>query len=233
MQREKGVCFNWDKPFSRGHCCSSKFFLLISDEDEPPPGDYAPSEDHNLEPESDDPSQAQISFHVILGHVAPDTLWLVGRITNQKVLILIDGGSTHNFTQERLFEALGLRTQPTYSLRFMVGNGNELDCLHFCGNVSIHVHGHVFTIGFHILPLRGEDLILGIQWLKSLGLILMNYSDLTMRFFTKAGLFNYRAPMTGTSTLSTLICFNEWSRQIAQALSSIFESQSSLQTKLH
>lgn len=47
---------------------------------------------------------------MILGHVAPDTLWLVGRITNQKVLILIDGGSTHNFTQERLFEALGLRT---------------------------------------------------------------------------------------------------------------------------
>lgn len=179
------------------------------------------------------PTPTQISLHTLSDHLAPKTLYLLGQIAYQQVIILIDGGSTHNFTQERLFEALGLRTQPTYSLRFMVGNGNELDCLHFCGNVSIHVHGHVFTIGFHILPLRGEDLILGIQWLKSLGLILMNYSDLTMRFFTKAGLFNYRAPMTGTSTLSTLICFNEWSRQIAQALSSIFESQSSLQTKLH
>lgn len=65
----------------------------------------------------------------------------------------------------------------------MVRNGNELDCLHLCNNVSIHVQGHVFIVDFHVMPLTGADLVLGVQWLKSLGLILKNYSDLTMQFF--------------------------------------------------
>lgn len=89
LHHEKGLRFNCDEPFSRGHRCSSKFFLLIADEDEPPSGDYAPSEDPQLEPKSTNPSQAQISFHMISGHVAPKTLRLVGHITNQKVLILV------------------------------------------------------------------------------------------------------------------------------------------------
>lgn len=46
-----------------------------------------------------DSSQVQISFHALSGHLAPETLHLMGRISNQNVVILIDGGSTHNFVQ--------------------------------------------------------------------------------------------------------------------------------------
>ena len=34
MHREKGLCFNCDEKFSRGHRCSSKFFLLIAEADD-------------------------------------------------------------------------------------------------------------------------------------------------------------------------------------------------------
>lgn len=78
--------------------------------------------------------------------------------------------------------SLGLNMQPTNPLRFMVGNGNEIECYHLCEGVVVHVQGQIFTVDLHVLPLCWADLVLGIQWLKSLGLILIEYNDLTMKF---------------------------------------------------
>lgn len=41
--------------------------------------------------------QAQISFYSLSDHLAPETLRLVGRVSNQTVIILINGGNMHNF----------------------------------------------------------------------------------------------------------------------------------------
>lgn len=129
-----------------------------------------------------DSSQVQISFHALSGHLAPETLHLMGRISNQNVVILIDGGSTHNFVQAHLVRSLGLNTQPTHPLRVMVGNGNEVECYQLCVGVVVHMQGHVFPIDLHVLLLCGADLVLGIQWLKSLDLVPTDYIDLMMKF---------------------------------------------------
>ena len=47
--------------------------------------------------EPDDPPPTQISFYAISGHMAPKMLRVIGSIFDQKVLILVDEGSTHNF----------------------------------------------------------------------------------------------------------------------------------------
>lgn len=73
------------------------------------------------------------------GLSSSETLRLVGRISTQKVLILIDRGSTHNFVQQHLVHTLGLHAQPTHSLRVMVGNGNEIECYHLYAVVTVHV----------------------------------------------------------------------------------------------
>ena len=36
----------------------------------------------------------------------------------------------------------------------------------------------------HALPLCGADIVLGVQWLKSLGSVLTDYNDLTMKFIS-------------------------------------------------
>ena len=136
---ENGLCFNCDEKFSRGHRCSSKFFLLITDDDEFVLRDIPTMEAHHLEIEQGDQSQAQISFHTISGRVALETLRLVGCVSNHWVLILIDGGSTYNFIQERLVTTLGLHVQPIQPLRVMVGNDNKIDCPHLCGSVAVHI----------------------------------------------------------------------------------------------
>lgn len=127
-------------------------------------------------------TQAQISFYAFSGHLAPETLRLLGRVSQQRVVILIGGESMHNFMQERLVRSLGLRAQPTHPLQVVVGNNNELACHKFCSDVAIHIQGLTFTVGLHVLPLCGADLVLGVQQLKSLGPILTDYNDLTLKF---------------------------------------------------
>lgn len=125
---------------------------------------------------------AQIILHVLSGHIAPETLRVMGLISNKGVHILIDGGSTHNFLQHRLFLALGLSTKNTTPLRVIVGNGDELECHQLCNNVVVQMQGHSFPVDFYVLSLCSVDVVLGVQWLKYLGPILTDYNTLTMKF---------------------------------------------------
>lgn len=97
MRREKELCFNCDEKFIRDHHCSSKLFLLIADDDEVSQEEISLDDAFLVAKEHDDQSPAQISFHAISGHVDLETLWLVGFVSDKKVLILVDRGSTHNF----------------------------------------------------------------------------------------------------------------------------------------
>jgi len=48
--------------------------------------------------------------------------------------------------------------------------------------VEVKLQGHVFRTDLFILPLAGCDAVLGIQWLRTLGPILWDFSDLKMEF---------------------------------------------------
>lgn len=74
----------------------------------------------------------------------------------------------------------------------MVGNGNEIDSLQVCRDVLIQVQEHKLTVDFHVLPLCGADLVLGVQWLKLLGPILTDYTDLTMKFMHQGRVIKLR-----------------------------------------
>jgi len=98
------------------------------------------------------------------------------------VSILIDGGSTHNFVHHRVVMSVGLTMTMTSPLRVTVGNGDELQCQQMCSNVEVTIQQHPFIIDFHVLPICGADLVLGVQWLKTLGPVLTDYTTLTMKF---------------------------------------------------
>ena len=63
-----------------------------------------------------------------------------------------------------------------------MGNGEEIRCQQRCSSVTVHIQRHSFTIDFHILPLCGADVVLGVQWLKTLGPVLTDYTSLNMKF---------------------------------------------------
>lgn len=90
----------------------------------------------------------------------------------------------HNFLHNRVVVNLGLKPTETTPLRVTVGNGEEIRCHQLCTAVQVHIQQQSFTIDFHMLPLCGDDVVLGVQWLKTLGPVLTDYGALTMKFIT-------------------------------------------------
>lgn len=157
-------------------------FLLIIEEEEYPIDDSLLME---LRPKPQDKMgspTAQISLHTLSSQLALEALRLVGCVSSQEVVISIDGGSTPNFIQTHLAQVLGLPAKPIKPLRVLVGHGHEIECHHLFADVPVIVQRHSFAIDLHVLSFSGIDPVLGVQWLKSLGLVLTDYNDLMMKF---------------------------------------------------
>ena len=185
---EKGLCFNCHQKYSRSHRCPARFLLLIADVDdttaEANPTFHEWVLDAGIVPQPVDNSenQAQISLHALSGTRASETLRLRGYIATHPICVLVDGGSTHNFIQKQVAHALGLAQSPTTPLKVLVGSGEELACVSVCPAVDLSIQGHSFHVDLYVLDMGGSDVVLGAQWLKQLGPILMDYQALTMKF---------------------------------------------------
>jgi hypothetical protein len=131
---------------------------------------------------SSEDSSAQIGLHALMGHSIPQTMRVQGQIGNFVVAVLIDSGSTHNFIQDRIAQFLGLHLSPSPGFNVLVGNSEELSCSYVCKQIPLQLGSHKFLIDLFVLPLSGAELVLGVQWLKTLGPVLTDYDSLTMKF---------------------------------------------------
>ena len=57
-----------------------------------------------------------------------------------------------------------------------------MQCEGKCVDVLVQIRDLQFVITFYILPTQGADMVLGVQWLQSLGPITIDYSALSMVF---------------------------------------------------
>ena len=102
------------------------------------------------------------------------------------MVILVVGGSIHNFIQEPLAKLLGLSSQASPLLSVMVGNGQHLNCDQLCEGVPVLIQDTLFMVDLHLLPLSDANVVLRVQWLKALGPILTDYNTFSMKFFMMA-----------------------------------------------
>jgi hypothetical protein len=88
--RAKGLCLNCDSKYNGGHKCDEKklFYIDCEEEDQ----EWEPSK--YIEIEDTTPT---ISCRALVGINTPQTLKIEGYIKKEKVTMLIDFGSTHNF----------------------------------------------------------------------------------------------------------------------------------------
>ena len=104
---------------------------------------------------------------------------LVGQ---QELVVLIDSGSTHNFISERVANTLGLPVVTTKPFMVKGADGNKLHCQGRYNDVPITIQRITFSLILYSLPLRGLDMVLGIQWLEMLGSVVCNWKQMTMEF---------------------------------------------------
>ena len=86
--------------------------------------------------------------------------------------ILIDYGSTHNFIDPRIAKHADCFVHPCSSFELMIANGDTLPCKGKCRNVHISMGDYNLRSDMFALTLGGCDVVLGAQWLRTLGPIL-------------------------------------------------------------
>ena len=169
-----GLCFNCDEKYSQGHNkdCKRLFLLdsLIEDDDDAP---------------SEEPADAEapvFSLHAVAGVPSNNTLLLRVALGAASLVALVDTGSSHNFIGEAAASRTGLPIQPRPRLTATVANGERVPCPGFLRQAAISIEGMAFHVDLYVMPLAGYDMVLGTQWMATLGRIAWDFAAGTMAF---------------------------------------------------
>jgi hypothetical protein len=124
----KGLCYNFNEKYFPGHKCKEqKLFMAIfedvSEEDIEAPPMVESLEPTGTTPPSNPPEvEPAISLNAIIGFSAPQTLKLIGYIKHQKVIILVDSGSTHNFIHRSISQETNCYIREVNNFQIMIAN---------------------------------------------------------------------------------------------------------------
>ncbi|VFQ75092.1 unnamed protein product [Cuscuta campestris] len=177
---KKGLCWYCDERWIQGHQCKRRFLVFMGpDEDE----DHGESSEQNSGTCDEALITADISsMHFLAGSPSPRSLKLMGSVHGAPVQVLLDGGSTHNFIHPAVVERLTLVLHPVAPFRVYVGNSDSLRCSYSCPQTPLTMQGHVFDVDLFLLEIHGPDIVLGVQWLQTLGKVAHDYANLMMEF---------------------------------------------------
>lgn len=126
--------------------------------------------------------EPRIYLHAMVGTISPQTMRIRGAIMGQGITILSDSGSSHNFLNASSAKKMGLVSQSTQGMKVMVANGERLDYEGCCSSVEVWFQGNQFSIDFFLLAIEGCDIVLGTQWMCTLGPIWWDFAKPAMSF---------------------------------------------------
>ena len=73
----------------------------------------------------------------------------------------------------------------------MVANGGTINFSVKCHNIKLSMGEYVLNGPMLSIPMGGVDVVLGVQWLQSLGMVAFNFQKLFLNFFQKERKLNY------------------------------------------
>lgn len=171
--RKHGLCFHCKEKFV-GHTCEKKQLLLI---DVQYGSDNETSDTENLEP--------KITTCVLFGTPAPKsikTMKVLGSIKNCPVVILIDSGNSHNFVDSVLVKTINGQLKTAHYFSVKIADGGKVNTTGSLEAVSLKIQDYQCTTDLYAMALGGCDVVLGVQWLKTLGPVLWDFDKLYMKF---------------------------------------------------
>ena len=109
-----------------------------------------------------DPLQGMNSFQ---------TMRVTSRVGSEILHILVNSGSTHNFLDATTAKKLRCELQKIPPLTVAVADGAKLQCQWMCKGFRWFLEDMAYKTDAYIVSLGSCDMILGIQWLSTLGSI--------------------------------------------------------------
>ncbi|XP_074346521.1 uncharacterized protein LOC141685312 [Apium graveolens] len=183
----KGLCYYCDQPYDRSHICQFKEAQLFTVEIPGNNGDlmrYEMSEEssENEVEEEEAIEDPKMSVNALSENQGFHTMRVRGVVGNAVVHILIDSGSTRNFLDIEMAKKLKCQCVTIPHQAVTVADGNHLACQQMCKSFSWKMQGQGFITDVLLIPLGSCDMVLGIQWLKTLGSIQWDFNKLEMIF---------------------------------------------------
>jgi hypothetical protein len=116
------------------------------------------------------------------GLTGPQQLRLLGHVKKRPVHILVDPGATHNFINRPLAKSLGLAKTDVPPLEVTVADCSSYVISQAYGNVPLAINDFTMRLDLYPFRLPGVDVVLGLQWLRRLGIVSHDWANLTMCF---------------------------------------------------
>src|ERR1044072_9082354 len=123
-----------------------------------------------------------VSLNALHGDSQSPMMRMMGWLGKQRIFVLIDTGSTHNFINQKLCQGEMHRFQSAHPVNITVADGGVIPSSGWYEGVSWQMQGHTFAADVIAIPLTSCDLILGMQWLRQWGTINWDFANLVMEF---------------------------------------------------
>ncbi|KAK9105260.1 hypothetical protein Scep_022104 [Stephania cephalantha] len=180
VRRSKGLCYRCDEKYFNGHRCKVRELQVMLVDDEPSDDVASPEPEESAE--GVDLAVLELSTQAVEGYPGPRTIKVRGQVNGVDVAILIDCGASHNFVSDDLVAFLQLPVSPTHQYGVVVGDGHQVRRTGVCKDLKVQFQGITVSDDFFPMSLPNSDVLLGMQWLYSLGVTTTDWPNLTLTF---------------------------------------------------
>jgi hypothetical protein len=80
----------------------------------------------------------------------------------------------------------------------MIANGGSMKCGGRCENVSLQIGDYHMKYHMFAIDMGGCDVVLGAEWIRTLGPILMDFKELTMKFDQEGQQYKFQGITAGS-----------------------------------
>jgi Retroviral aspartyl protease len=108
-----------------------------------------------------------------------------GMVGNAPVYALIDSDSTHTFINPTVLNTQLHNIVATNPMIVMVANGDRMVTDSKCESLQFSIQGQEFQHDLRVLPVKGYDVILGLDWLSKLGPMCIDWEKKWVQFEMK------------------------------------------------
>eukprot|EP00253_Pinus_taeda_P004517 PITA_04517 len=185
-RRKQRLCYYCDQKYSPGHKCKEpKFFQIDATDYSSSKEDPALEEPEAVEEDNQRdnvPDELVISLHALAGISSPQILKIRGFIKHHPVVVLIDSGNTHYFIHQKVAKAMHCSVRAISNFQVQIADGGTMKCEGRCENVKLQMGDYQLKTHMFAIHMGGCDIVLGAEWLHTLGPIKMGFQELYMSF---------------------------------------------------